>query len=78
MPKGQANKTGVNFMIFILLFVENCLQYDTIYDFNLGSANSINLGRLLPQMIYHAYTGIHLNQLTSEFIDFIIPKNDIS
>jgi threonine synthase len=53
------------------------LLIDYRHEFNLGSANSINLGRLLPQMIYHAYTAIHLNQLTSEFIDFIIPTGNL-
>ncbi len=24
-PKAQAKKTGINFMIFILIFIENCL-----------------------------------------------------
>ena len=32
-PKALAYKTGINFMIFILMFVENCLSYDAIYDF---------------------------------------------
>jgi len=27
-------KTGINFMIFILIFVENCLQFDAIQDFS--------------------------------------------
>ena len=31
--KAQANKTGINFMIFILIFVENCLLYDGIHHF---------------------------------------------
>ena len=33
MPKVEANKTGINFMIFILSFVENCLliQNDTCF-----------------------------------------------
>ena len=26
-------KTGVNFMVFILIFMENCLLYDAIRDF---------------------------------------------
>ena len=30
--KSQFNKTGINFMIFILIFVENCLLYDAICD----------------------------------------------
>ena len=28
------NKTGINFMIFILIFVKNCLQYYAIQDFS--------------------------------------------
>ena len=27
-------KTGINFNIFILIFVENCLKYDAIHDFS--------------------------------------------
>ena len=30
----RANKTGTHFMIFILIFVENCLQFDAIHDFS--------------------------------------------
>ncbi len=33
-PKAQANKTGINLVIFILIFVENCLIFDVIYDFS--------------------------------------------
>ena len=29
-----ANKTAINFMVFILIFKENCLYYDTIHDFS--------------------------------------------
>ena len=29
-----ANKTVVNFMIYILVFVENCLYYEAINDFS--------------------------------------------
>ena len=32
--KVGASKTGINFMISILLFVENCLWYDTIHGFS--------------------------------------------
>ena len=34
MPKAWAYKTGIDFMIFILIFVENCLLYDAIHDFS--------------------------------------------
>ena len=30
-PKARAYKTGINFMI--LIFVENCLNFDAIYNF---------------------------------------------
>ncbi len=33
-PKARADKTGINFMIFILIFVENCLYFDAIHDFS--------------------------------------------
>ena len=33
-PRTRVNKTGINFMIFILILVENCLQYDAIHDFS--------------------------------------------
>ena len=33
-PKAWANKTGNDFMIFILIFEENCLYYDVIHDFS--------------------------------------------
>ena len=28
----KAKKTGINIMIFILIFVENCLEFDAIHD----------------------------------------------
>ena len=33
-PKAQDNKTGINLMIFILIFVDNRLQYDDIHNFS--------------------------------------------
>ncbi len=32
--KARAEKTGINFMIFILIFVENCLQFDAVHNFS--------------------------------------------
>ena len=32
-PKSQANKAGINLMIFILIFVENCLYWGAMHDF---------------------------------------------
>ena len=34
VPKDQANKTGIDIMIFILIFMEKCLNYDAIHDFS--------------------------------------------
>ena len=31
--KNRANKTDINFMIFILIYVENCLLFDAVNDF---------------------------------------------
>ena len=33
--KARANKTDINSIIFILIIVENCLQYNDIYDFSI-------------------------------------------
>ena len=38
----RANKTGINFMIIILILVENCLYYDTIYDFSVWLTTGSN------------------------------------
>ncbi len=32
-PKARANKTDINFMISILICLENCLKFDAIRDF---------------------------------------------
>ena len=34
-PKALGNKTGINFMMFTLIFVEKCLQDDSIHHFSL-------------------------------------------
>ncbi len=33
-PKARANLSVINFMIFILIFIENCLKFDAIHDFS--------------------------------------------
>ena len=30
----RANKTGINFGIYVLIVVENCMQYNDIHDFS--------------------------------------------
>lgn len=41
---------------------------------NLTSANSISIGRLLPQMIYYAYT---YGQLNSDKLRFVVPTGNL-
>lgn len=41
------------------------------------TANSINIARLLPQMIYYAYSSIELNKLHNERVNFIVPSGNL-
>lgn len=43
----------------------------------LGSANSISLGRLLPQMSYYAHTSLAHWRKTGSTLDFIIPTGNL-
>ena len=47
-----ANKTVVNFMIFILVFVENCLYYDVINDFSVWLRSGSNHGILILGFLF--------------------------
>ncbi|MCC2625526.1 MAG: threonine synthase [Burkholderiales bacterium] len=44
---------------------------------HISSANSINLGRLLPQMTYYAYTSYHSYLKTGKSVNFIIPTGNL-
>jgi threonine synthase len=44
---------------------------------NLSSANSINIGRLLPQMTYYAYTSVQFYQKHHMSPGFIIPSGNL-
>lgn len=44
---------------------------------NLSSANSINLGRLLPQMVYYVYTSTVYFEKTGLKPNFIIPSGNV-
>ena len=49
MPKARDNKTGFYIMIFILIFVENWIQYDTIHDLSVWlrtGSNPADINRL--------------------------------
>jgi threonine synthase len=43
----------------------------------LSSANSINIGRLLPQMVYYAKAGLELWRATGKRANFIIPAGNL-
>jgi threonine synthase len=45
--------------------------------FNLCSANSINVGRLLPQSVYYSQTSRNLFAATGEVSNFIIPTGNL-
>ena len=51
--------------------------YQECKGFNLSTANSINLGRLLPQMIYYAYTAFHFYHEHQQEAGFIIPSGNL-
>lgn len=45
--------------------------------FGLSSANSINIGRLLPQMVYYAASALQIFRQTGEHANFIIPTGNM-
>lgn len=45
--------------------------------FGLSSANSINIGRLLPQMVYYAASALQVFQQTGKPANFIIPSGNL-
>lgn len=46
-------------------------------EFNLSSANSINLGRLLPQMAYYASSSLEVLRETGSYANYIIPSGNM-
>ncbi len=44
---------------------------------DLSSANSINIGRLLPQMVYYAHSSLTLWRATGQSANFIIPSGNL-
>ncbi len=44
---------------------------------SLSTANSINIGRLIPQMSYYAYTAIKYFQKTQAKLNFVIPGGNL-
>ncbi len=46
-------------------------------EFELSSANSINLGRLLPQAVYYLATSLAVKRQTGESTSFVIPSGNL-
>ena len=44
---------------------------------HVSSANSINLGRLLPQVTYYAYTSFHEHLKTGKKVNFVVPTGNL-
>lgn len=44
---------------------------------NLSSANSINIGRLLPQMCYHAWSAIKFFEAQKEKVHIVVPSGNL-
>ena len=44
---------------------------------NLSSANSINIGRLLPQVVYYAAASLAVQRRTNEPASFIVPSGNL-
>lgn len=59
-------------------FVKNFFRNNK--DLNLGSANSINIGRLVPQIVYYFYSYMSLVKnkkiKTDEMVNFIVPTGN--
>jgi threonine synthase len=46
-------------------------------EFDLSSANSINLGRLLPQAVYYLATSLAVQRQSGELASFVIPSGNL-
>lgn len=58
--------------------VKEALQEPALREqFDLSSANSINLGRLLPQMVYYASTSLALYREHGERASFVVPSGNL-
>lgn len=55
-------------------YVKQFFTDKRLHHFELTSANSINIGRLLPQMMYYAYAW---TQLTNDHLRFVVPSGNM-
>lgn len=61
-------------------FVKRAFLDPDLHDLHLTSANSINIGRLIPQSIYYVYTWTQLmnnSKVNSKELEFIIPSGNL-
>ena len=49
-------------------------HFDTM---KLSTANSINIGRLLPQMVYYAYHSWHFQQAHQQTLNVVVPSGNV-
>lgn len=57
--------------------VKDAFMDPSLKEWGLSSANSINLGRLLPQSVYYAYTSYLFQAATGERPIFIVPSGNV-
>jgi threonine synthase len=58
------------------LLVKNAFLDHSLSDINLSSANSINIGRLLPQSVYYFYAWSRLSENVNEKAIFSVPSGN--
>jgi threonine synthase len=44
---------------------------------HLSTSNSINIGRLLPQVVYYAYTSLHFRTIHAEKLGVVVPSGNL-
>ena len=85
MPKAKANKTGINYMLFILIFKENCLQFDAIHfipeirshtgneqEQNLRRLQHCDLSRIWAVYVHYGHLSIYLTFCLSIYLSIFL------
>ena len=72
MPKALANKTDINFMILLSIFVKNYLLYDAVHDFSVWprtGSNPADINLLLTFNVFQNYkTAIKVKYYTFQMM----------
>ena len=72
------NKIGIDLMIFILIFLANCLQYDAIHDFSvwlITGSNSADINRFRSHRKLYKTLKKKSNFQLSDFEIFVDKKS---